>query len=58
MAGNVRELKHAIERAVLVASDGVLRLRDLPAEITSLSRRQSGDLRVLLESEARGAAGY
>ena len=31
--GNVRELRNAIEGAVLMASDGVIRIGDLPAEI-------------------------
>ncbi|MBB5462298.1 sigma-54-dependent Fis family transcriptional regulator [Paraburkholderia sp. Cpub6] len=31
--GNVRELRNAIEGAVLMACDGVIRIRDLPAEI-------------------------
>ena len=36
--GNVRELKHALERAVILCNDGVIQIRHLPDEIaTTLS---------------------
>lgn len=33
--GNVRELKHAIERAVILCNDGVIQSRHLPDEIAA-----------------------
>jgi len=33
--GNVRQLKHAIERAIVVASESVIQIGDLPIEISS-----------------------
>ena len=33
--GNVRELRNVVERAALLARDGLIRLEDLPQEITS-----------------------
>jgi DNA-binding NtrC family response regulator len=33
--GNVRELKHAIERAVILCNDGVIQIRHLPDEIST-----------------------
>ncbi len=33
--GNVRELRHAIERAVILCNDGVIHLKHLPEEIAS-----------------------
>lgn len=38
--GNVRELKHAIERGVILSSDGTLDLKNLPEEIASCSKSQ------------------
>lgn len=35
--GNVRELKHAIERGVILSKDGVMDLKHLPEEISALS---------------------
>lgn len=32
-AGNIRELRNAIERSIIMASDGVLRFSDLPIEV-------------------------
>lgn len=37
--GNVRELKHAIERAVLLSSNGLLDLKNLPEEFSILEGR-------------------
>ncbi|MCL4458175.1 MAG: sigma-54 dependent transcriptional regulator [Nitrospirae bacterium] len=37
--GNVRELKHAIERAVVLSKDGVIDLRHLPDEISGVAER-------------------
>lgn len=34
--GNVRELKHAIERAVILSENGVIQLKHLPEEMTSI----------------------
>ncbi|MCX8030836.1 MAG: sigma-54 dependent transcriptional regulator [Thermodesulfovibrionales bacterium] len=34
--GNVRELKHAIERAVILAENGIIQPKHLPEEITSI----------------------
>lgn len=34
--GNVRELKHAIERGVILSSGGIMELKNLPEEISSL----------------------
>jgi len=36
-AGNVRELKHAVERAVILAKNGVIERRHLPDEIAGSS---------------------
>lgn len=38
-SGNVRELEHAIERAVLLAQGGRIRLSDLPEEVRSAGDR-------------------
>lgn len=35
--GNVRELKHAIERAVLLSKDGIIDLKNLPEELSHIS---------------------
>jgi DNA-binding NtrC family response regulator len=37
--GNIRELEHAVERAVILANSPSVRLRDLPPEITQRVRR-------------------
>lgn len=36
--GNVRELKHAIERAVVICKDGVIGLKELPEEIVNFGK--------------------
>lgn len=36
--GNVRELKHALERAVLLSRDGLIDIKDIPEEISGLDR--------------------
>ena len=38
----MRELQHAIERAVILANAASIRLRDLPPEVTQKSRRRAG----------------
>jgi DNA-binding NtrC family response regulator len=38
--GNVRQLEHAIERAVIVARGDTIRPRDLPPEISQQKARQ------------------
>lgn len=45
--GNVRELKNAIERAIVLASDGRLRRRDLPERLQAAPPHSSGDALVL-----------
>lgn len=35
--GNVRELKHIIERAVVISKEGIITARELPEELTGLS---------------------
>jgi DNA-binding NtrC family response regulator len=39
--GNVRELKHAVERAVLLSKNGLVELRDLPEEFSGVSKPES-----------------
>ncbi|MFN3479654.1 MAG: sigma-54-dependent transcriptional regulator [Thermodesulfovibrionales bacterium] len=38
--GNVRELKHALERAVLLSRNGLIDLNDLPEEISGIEREK------------------
>lgn len=38
--GNVRELKHAIERAVLLSRNGLIDIKDLPEEFLGLNREK------------------
>ena len=40
--GNVRELSHIVERAMLLAREGVITASDLPAEVTRSYQRQHG----------------
>lgn len=42
--GNVRELKHAIERAVLLSKDGIIDIRHLPEEFVPSRRIRHGYL--------------
>jgi len=56
--GNIRELENAIERAVLLAEDTVLRARDLPGEMVPQGKRgtpatQSALLRDRVRTETR-----
>jgi len=55
--GNVRELRNVIERAVIVATDEVLRAEHLPEEFrgeeATLPDRPEGALLTLAEVEAR-----
>jgi two-component system NtrC family response regulator len=48
--GNVRELENVIERAVVLNSDGVIELKDLPAEFTK--RREELDVDRLVPPDA------
>ncbi|MFH1135991.1 MAG: sigma-54 dependent transcriptional regulator [Pseudomonadota bacterium] len=53
--GNVRELENVIERAVVLARDEIVRVRDLPADLLELSiqtyRRADGNMPTLEEQE-------
>ncbi len=40
--GNVRELKHAVERAVLLSKNRVIDMRDLPEEFSGVSKAEAG----------------
>ncbi len=40
--GNVRELKHAVERAVLLSKNRIIDMRDLPEEFSGASRVEGG----------------
>jgi len=40
--GNVRELKHAIERAVLLSKNGLIDMRDLPEEFSGITKMEAG----------------
>src|SRR2546425_1588285 len=55
--GNVRELRNVVERAVIVATDDVLRVEHLPEEFrgeeATLPDRSEGALLTLAEAEAR-----
>jgi DNA-binding NtrC family response regulator len=53
--GNVRELEHLIQRAVLVCSDGVIRLDDLPL-IEETATGQPADLSSLDDLDSQLAA--
>jgi two-component system, NtrC family, response regulator AtoC len=58
--GNVRELRNVVERAVIVATDDVLRVEHLPEEFrgeeATLPHRSEGALLTLAEAEARHIA--
>ena len=48
----MRELEHAVERAVILANTASIRLRDLPPDVTQKSRaRAAGDTLDLREQE-------
>jgi DNA-binding NtrC family response regulator len=55
--GNVRELRNVIERAVIIASDGVLRVEHLPEELRNSTREPApttdASLGTIAEIEAR-----
>jgi DNA-binding NtrC family response regulator len=56
--GNIRELENAIERALLLADEERIRLRDLPAEVTAAAERArscalGASLRELVRHETR-----
>jgi len=40
--GNVRELKHAVERAVLLSKNRVIDMRDLPEEFSGVTKVEAG----------------
>lgn len=50
--GNVRELKHAVERAVLLSKNGLIDMRDLPEEFSGVTETEAGpaDNNVTLQS--------
>ena len=52
-SGNVRELEHAIERAVILANHPNIRVRDLPPEVTQKSRARAGDDTLDLQEQER-----
>lgn len=53
--GNVRELKHAIERAVILSKNGIIDIKNLPDEMSSRSDRISLPAENLsLEASVRG----
>jgi transcriptional regulator with PAS, ATPase and Fis domain len=54
-AGNVRELEHAVERAVILANTPSIRVRDLPPEITQKSRPRPGDDTLDLHEQERAS---
>ena len=51
--GNVRELQHAIERAVILSNGPVIRVRDLPPEISQKTRQRPGDNSLDLQEQER-----
>lgn len=53
--GNVRELEHAVERAVILANTASIRLRDLPPEVTQMSRRSPADGTLDLREQERAS---
>jgi transcriptional regulator with PAS, ATPase and Fis domain len=53
--GNVRELEHAIERAVILANTASIRLRDLPPEVAQKSRPRAGDDTLDLQEQERAS---
>jgi len=50
LPGNVRQLKHAIERAVALGQGGLLLPNDLPADLLGQEQTQSVDLRLAYNS--------
>jgi transcriptional regulator with PAS, ATPase and Fis domain len=51
--GNVRELEHAVERAVILANGPSIRVRELPPEVTQKSRARPGDDTLDLQEQER-----
>jgi len=51
--GNVRQLEHAVERAVILANGPTIRVRELPPEVTQKSRIPSGDDTLDLQEQER-----
>lgn len=49
--GNIRELKHVIERAVINSSGPTLRLADSLEKLTDITQRKKNDLKPLAEME-------
>ena len=49
-SGNVRELENVMQRAMLLAKDGIIELNDLPEEIRSI-QTDSAELQTLEEIE-------
>lgn len=52
---NVRELEHAVERAVIVANTSSVRRGDLPPEISQKTRVRRGDDSLDLQAQARAS---
>jgi DNA-binding NtrC family response regulator len=53
--GNVRQLEHAIERAVILANGPSIRVRDLPPEVTETARPRPGDDTLDLREQERAS---
>jgi DNA-binding NtrC family response regulator len=53
--GNIRELEHAIERAVIVARGTSIRVRELPPEVSQKSRQRAQDNSLDLQTLERTA---
>ena len=51
----MRELEHAIERAVILADGASIRVRDLPPEVTQNVAQRPGDDTLDLQEQERGA---
>jgi DNA-binding NtrC family response regulator len=51
--GNIRELEHAVERAVILTNGASLRVRDLPPEITQKAKRRVADDTLDLQEQER-----
>jgi transcriptional regulator with PAS, ATPase and Fis domain len=52
--GNIRQLINALERAKILADDGLIRLLDLPREVTEPPRGSSGPVTVSVSSDDLG----
>jgi two-component system response regulator AtoC len=50
--GNVRQLENIIERAILFSDGGIIRLENLPAEVSDLKKIKRGE--IVIEEESEG----